>query len=62
MIRYASSVFQLFRYLFAIDEQTFDSADFSRDTEILASDSGSETSDLRPEQYICDSDPERNSS
>ncbi|VDK67946.1 unnamed protein product [Onchocerca ochengi] len=50
----------LFRYLFSTDEPTFDSAEFSRDAEVLASDSASETSDPRPEQYIFDSDSERN--
>lgn len=48
--------FQLFRYLFSLDEPTFDSTEFFRDAEVLASDSGSETSDPRPEQYIFDSD------
>ncbi|VDM08652.1 unnamed protein product [Wuchereria bancrofti] len=48
----------LFRYLFSLDEPTFDSAEFSRDAEVLASDSGSEASDLHPEQYIFESDSE----
>ncbi|EFO20483.2 Rad9 family protein [Loa loa] len=52
----------LFRYLFSLDEPTFDSTEFSRDTEVLASDSGSETSGLHPEQYIFDSDSEPNAS
>ncbi|CAG9534597.1 unnamed protein product [Cercopithifilaria johnstoni] len=50
----------LFRYLFSLDDPTFDSAEFFRDAEVLASDSGSETSNPRPEQYIFDSDSERN--
>uniref|UniRef100_A0A915PIG0 Cell cycle checkpoint control protein RAD9A n=1 Tax=Setaria digitata TaxID=48799 RepID=A0A915PIG0_9BILA len=50
----------LFRYLFALDEPTFDSTEFLRDAEVLASDSGSEISDRGPEQYIFDSDSELN--
>ncbi|VBB26205.1 unnamed protein product [Acanthocheilonema viteae] len=50
----------LFRYLFSLDEPTFDSAEFFRDAEVLASDSGSESSNPHPEQYIFDFDSEVN--
>uniref|UniRef100_A0A0R3S3S2 Cell cycle checkpoint control protein RAD9A n=1 Tax=Elaeophora elaphi TaxID=1147741 RepID=A0A0R3S3S2_9BILA len=50
----------LFRYLFSTDERTFDSAEFLRDAEVLASDSDLETSNPHLEQYIFDSDSEPN--
>ncbi|VDK81186.1 unnamed protein product [Litomosoides sigmodontis] len=50
----------LFRYLFSLDDPTLDSAEFFHGAEVLASDSGSETSNSRSEQFVFDSDSEPN--